>query len=196
MYALVDDAMFGFVLWLDRKPADYHVGFMRDGYVPPARHMLGHNDKTLWRDNDSDPWRLTSFLPLVDQSDAGQLFLFSTSTQGGKDAFANVLDAYADNRKVHADEIPLVELARDSYEHAFYGRIFTPMFEIVEWCERPIGIKPIYAPVSQVPIAAAGANGRLIEHERPSTHSADQPATDEPEPGRFPDDLNDEIPFD
>jgi hypothetical protein len=56
MLALVNDMMRGLVLWQDKRPADYHVGLVRDRYMPPRREQLGHTDKSRWRRPNEESW--------------------------------------------------------------------------------------------------------------------------------------------
>jgi len=162
----VDLAMFGWCHWVDKKPVDYFVGYVRDRYKPPRRSQLGDNDPAKWPKKDSDPWVMTFFLPLVDQSD-GEIYVYSTSSKGGRDALANLQDAYADNREFHpqdAHKLPSVTLATDHYTHPEFGRVETPLFEIADWVDPPPDMKTIRPPASASPMLA-------LEH----TSSGDEP---------------------
>lgn len=58
-----------------------------------------------------------------------------TSTSVGGKRFVNEL-AVAIAAQVEADQskpVPVVRLKKDSYQHKSYGKIYTPVFEIVEW---------------------------------------------------------------
>jgi hypothetical protein len=58
-----------------------------------------------------------------------------TSTSVGGKRFVNDL-AVAIAAQVEADQskpVPVVRLKKDSYQHKSYGKIYTPVFEIVEW---------------------------------------------------------------
>jgi hypothetical protein len=193
MLALANDVMLGRVLWLDKKPADYQVGFVRDRYQPPHRDQLGHTDKKRWRNMKDDPWsQLTYFLPLVDLNN-NILFIYSAATKGGKDCLANLLDAYSNNREQHredAHKLPLVTLARDSYVHPSYGtQVWIPLLDIVKWIEPPANLKPIMPPASSnlVLFDSSGGNAKLIEHDdaKPDFGS-ENPSSDA---------MDDEIPF-
>ena len=168
MLALVGDMMRGVVLWLDKKPADYRVGFVRDRYQPPQRDQLGHADRRRWRRPDEDPWAATVFLPLFDV-DNDQLFIYSTTSQGGRDCLANLLDAYVHNREVHPEDVnklPLVTLTRDSYPHPKYGQIAVPLLDIERWIEPPANLKSIIPPASSSPLLLDHVGGsKLIEHD-------------------------------
>jgi hypothetical protein len=51
LVALVDQLMLGWCKWEDKKPVDYHVGFVRDRFKPPKRSELRDADPTRrrWR---------------------------------------------------------------------------------------------------------------------------------------------------
>jgi hypothetical protein len=192
LLARANDVMFGWVLWLDKKPADYQVGFVRNRYQPPRRDQLGHTDKKRWRNQRDDPWQFTFFLPLL-SVESGALFTYSTTSQGGKDCLANLLDAYANNKEQHledAHKLPLVALARDSYVHPSYGKkIATPLLDIVKWVEPPADLKPIMPPASSnlLLLDSGGGNAKLIEHDdAKSEFGSENPSSDA---------LDDEIPF-
>ncbi len=170
LIARVDQAMFGWCLWIDKKPVDYFVGFVRDRYQPPKRSQLGHTDRTKWLKKDSDPWQMTSYLPLTDPGD-GTLYIYSTTSGGGRDALANLQEAFADNREFHPQEahkLPVVTLSADHYQHPEFGRVETPMFEIVRWVDPPANMKAIRPP-------APASQMLAIEHTPQGLPSGDEP---------------------
>jgi hypothetical protein len=150
--ALVDDTMFGWTKWEDKRPVDYALVRVADGLKPPKRAQLGDHDQSLWM-FDKDPWQFGFYLPLAD--DAGQLFVYSTSSRGGKDAIANLLEAYGDFCEQESiNKLPLVGLSSDHYPHPEYGRVGVPIFEILRWVDRPADIKQIKPPASAAPLLA------------------------------------------
>jgi hypothetical protein len=196
LLALAADIMHGFVLWLDGKPAEYHIGFIRSNFKPPRRDMLGHTDKSLWK-YDNDPWQATVAVPLLDLND-GALFTFTTSSQGGKDCVANLLDAFSNNLEMHpgdARKLPLVALSRDSYKHASYGKVAIPLFDVVKWIEPPPDLKPILPPAPP-----SGPMFGLIEHEHKPIDRDDRliEHVDRPIQNngyQSPTEIDDDIPF-
>lgn len=59
---------------------------------------------------------------------------FSATSVGGKRAVQTLAVAIAN--QVEADQskpVPVVRLKKDHYAHKSYGKIYTPVFEIVEW---------------------------------------------------------------
>ena len=88
LIALVHDLMVGWTKWLDRRPADYRLGFIRDRYRPPMRGDLGDNDSALWerRNREAvDPWEFSFYLPLFDAA-AGQTYISRPRPKAAKTA--------------------------------------------------------------------------------------------------------------
>lgn len=59
---------------------------------------------------------------------------FTVTSVGGKKAVQQLGISIA--QQIEADQtkpVPIVKLKTDSYKHKMYGKIFTPVFEIVEW---------------------------------------------------------------
>lgn len=59
---------------------------------------------------------------------------FTVTSVGGKKAVQNLGVSIA--QQMEADQtkpVPIVKLKTDSYKHKMYGKIFVPVFEIVEW---------------------------------------------------------------
>jgi hypothetical protein len=174
--ALVNELMTGWAKWEDKRPADYVVGRVADGFKPPKRNQLGDTDRSLW-DFDKDPWQFGFYLPLADPK-SGQLYVYQTSSHGGKNAIANLLDTYTDFcEREGTDKVPLISLASDHYAHQEFGRVNVPMLDISGWIDPPANIKQIRPPASATPLLAAPQGG--------------QPLAVATQGGDF----NDEIPF-
>ena len=59
---------------------------------------------------------------------------YAVTSVGGKKAVQALAIAIADQvDKDPAKPVPLVVLTKEHYQHKSYGRIFTPVFEIVNW---------------------------------------------------------------
>jgi hypothetical protein len=81
---------------------------------------------------------------------------FSSTSVGGKRAVQTLAVAIAN--QVEADQtkpVPVVRLKKDHYAHKSYGKIYTPVFEIVEW----VGMDG--APAEEVEEAPAGRRRRV-----------------------------------
>lgn len=73
-------------------------------------------------------------LKCLSGEDKGLEARFSTTSVGGKRAVQALAAAIA--TQVDADQskpVPVILLKKEHYQHKSYGRIYTPVFEIVEW---------------------------------------------------------------
>ena len=73
-------------------------------------------------------------LKCISGEDAGLEARYSTTSVGGKRAVQALAAAIA--AQVERDQskpVPVVHLKKEHYQHKSYGRIYTPVFEIVEW---------------------------------------------------------------
>jgi hypothetical protein len=184
LIALIDQLAVGWTKWIDRHPVDYRVGFVAEGYRPPRRQDLDMQDESGWPADFSgkvrDPWQFGMHLPLVDQQ--GERFVFSTSSQGGRDTIANLSQEYADHRASGKNELPLVELSTDSYDHRSYGSVNVPLINILEWVKPPNG-----AGRDQKALPSAPMEGSpTAKNDTPSRERIAR---------RSSSDMDDEIPF-
>jgi hypothetical protein len=174
----MDELMAGWVRWWDGKPTDHVMARVADHVLP--RKPPGDDDKTKWEIDASgaprNPWAFTNYLPMMNEK--GDLFTFTTSSDGGTRAIAGLSRRYANHRKRHRDVFPLIALGVDSYQHPNreYGRIKIPIFA-------PAG----YAPKKDFLTALAAAGFVTTEPA--------QLASAEVEKDGIDDKLNDEIPF-
>ena len=59
---------------------------------------------------------------------------FTTTSVGGKRGVQTIAAALAEQvEKDQTKPVPVVMLKKDHYQHKSYGKIYTPVFEIVEW---------------------------------------------------------------
>jgi hypothetical protein len=66
--------------------------------------------------------------------DKGLEARFSTTSVGGKRAVQALAVAIANQVEANqAKPVPVILLKKEHYQHKSYGRIFTPVFDIVEW---------------------------------------------------------------
>ena len=73
-------------------------------------------------------------LKCISGEDAGLEARYSTTSVGGKHAVQALAAAIA--AQVERDQskpVPVVHLKKEHYQHKSYGRIYTPVFEIVDW---------------------------------------------------------------
>jgi hypothetical protein len=138
MVAALDLLTLGFVHWSNGKPDEHRMTLVADGVPPPRRSELGDADPAQWEEKDAkgeprDPWQLTQYLPMVDETQ--ETFTFSTSSRGGIGAIATLARQYARGRAAHPNDFPVVELRVDAYQHSnsAYGRIKVPELTVVGW---------------------------------------------------------------
>jgi hypothetical protein len=84
------------------------------------------------------PWQpeMTVNMKCSSGTDAGLEVVFKTAADGGIKGVTGLIDAVRDrlNGGQHGGKVvPIVRLEKDSYQHRDYGRIWFPVFEIVEW---------------------------------------------------------------
>ena len=73
-------------------------------------------------------------LKCISGDDAGLEARYSTTSVGGKRAVQTLAAAIAAQVERDQDKpVPVVLLKKEHYQHKSYGRIYTPVFEIVEW---------------------------------------------------------------
>jgi len=73
-------------------------------------------------------------LACTNGEDEGMQARYSTTSVGGKRAVQALAVAIAEQvDKDQSKPVPLVRLKKEHYQHKSYGRIYTPVFEIIEW---------------------------------------------------------------
>lgn len=73
-------------------------------------------------------------LKCISGEDAGMEARFTTTSVGGRKAVQALAVAIATQvEKDQSKPVPVVKLEKDSYSHKSYGRIYTPVFKVVEW---------------------------------------------------------------
>jgi hypothetical protein len=73
-------------------------------------------------------------LKCISGDDAGMEARFTTTSVGGRKAVqALAVEIATQVDKDQSKPVPIVKLGKDHYTHKSYGRIYTPVFEVVEW---------------------------------------------------------------
>ena len=73
-------------------------------------------------------------LKCISGDDTGMEARFTTTSVGGRKAVQTLAVEIATQvDKDQGKPVPIVKLAKDHYTHKSYGRIYTPVFEVVEW---------------------------------------------------------------
>jgi hypothetical protein len=70
----------------------------------------------------------------ISGEDKGLEARYTVTSVGGKRAIQALGVAIAEQiEKDQSKPVPVVKLKKDHYQHKSYGRIYTPVFEILEW---------------------------------------------------------------
>jgi len=70
----------------------------------------------------------------LDGADKDMEVRYTTTSVGGKKAVQALAVAIATQvEKDQSKPVPVVELGKEHYTHKSYGRIFTPIFKVIEW---------------------------------------------------------------
>ncbi|MDJ0905391.1 MAG: hypothetical protein QNI96_05185 [Woeseiaceae bacterium] len=77
-------------------------------------------------------------LACLNGEDAGTNVMYKVSSVSGRQAYATLCAAIAAQAELDPVNVfPIVELKQDSYKHKRYGKIMTPILEIVGWSDGP-----------------------------------------------------------
>jgi hypothetical protein len=139
LIALVPGLVHGWIRWADNHPIEHVMGLLTEGFAPPSRDALGHLDKAMWeldaKGEPRDPWQQGLYLPMA-TANGERIFTFSTSSDGGRRrAVAPLCREYGQRIRQHPDEIPVVRLEQNSYQHSdrSIGRVKYPLFPVNRW---------------------------------------------------------------
>jgi hypothetical protein len=93
--------------------------------------------------------------------DKGMEARFTTTSVGGKRAVQALAVALATQvEKDQTKPVAIVKLKKDHYAHKSYGKIYTPVFEVVEWVSMDADEKPAEAEAVAAEEAPAPAGRR------------------------------------
>jgi len=88
--------------------------------------------------------------------DKGMEARYTTTSVGGKKAVQALAVAIATQVEKEQDKpVPVVELGKEHYTHKSYGRIFTPVFQVLEWVGMDGDAQAEEAPAIEAPVAEA-----------------------------------------
>jgi hypothetical protein len=139
LVAIVPGLVHGWIRWEDNRPVEHAMGLLIEGFAPPNRDGLGHQDKERWeldaKGEPRDPWQEGLYLPMI-TVDSGTIFTFTTTSDGGRRrGVAPLCREYGHRIRQHPDEIPVVRLEQDSYLHSdrSIGRVKYPLFPVARW---------------------------------------------------------------
>jgi hypothetical protein len=96
-------------------------------------------------------------LKCISGEDKGMEARYTTTSVGGKKAVQAIAVALAEQvEKDQTKPVAIVRLRKDHYAHKSYGKIYTPVFEVIEWVS--MDGEPEVAP--EAPAPAAGRRRR------------------------------------
>jgi hypothetical protein len=94
-------------------------------------------------------------LKCLSGEDKGMEARFTATSVGGKRAVQTLAVALAEQvDKDQTKPVPVIKLKKDHYAHKSYGRIFTPVFQLVEW----VGMDAESEPEELTPESALAAS--------------------------------------
>lgn len=123
----------GYICWGDNS------NVLGEVMVPVMQPLPQRSELAdMGEDKDGKPFvwqdQLSFQLQCISGEDRGVQVLFKTTSVGGKRATGEMANRISSRAVDGSDElIPVVHLSVDSYQHKQYGKIYTPVFEIVEW---------------------------------------------------------------
>ena len=93
-------------------------------------------------------------LKCLSGDDEGMEARYTTTSVGGKRSVQTLALAIAAQvEKDQTKPVPIVRLKKDHYTHKSYGKIFTPVFEVVEWASMDGKTEEVDAPEEANPAA-------------------------------------------
>ena len=100
-------------------------------------------------------------LKCLSGDDEGMEARYTTTSVGGKRSVQTLALAIAAQvEKDQTKPVPIVRLKKDHYTHKSYGKIFTPVFEIVEWVSMEGKTEEAVAAIEEADPAAEDAPRR------------------------------------
>lgn len=175
----------GYVCWTDydadpvtkKQPKNEKLGELLVGSALPKPLKTSLED-TGW------PWADAMAVELVCVSgeDKGQQVDYVTSSTGGLNAFAKLVDAI--QNRLALDEgleapVPLVELSSDHYQHSTWGKTYFPVFTIRGWAPLSDNLGDIDGEIEDARDAVAEAPAKAPAKRQRSTPAV-QPKAAEP----------------
>ena len=95
-------------------------------------------------------------LKCISGEDKGMEARFTTTSVGGKRSVQTLAVALAEQlEKDQTKPVPVIRLKKDHYSHKSYGKIYTPVFEVVEWVSMDGEASAAEKEVEEAPAAPA-----------------------------------------
>lgn len=104
----------------------------------------------------------------LDGEDKGMEARYTTTSVGGKKGVQALAVAIATQvEKDQSKPVPVVELGKEHYTHKSYGRIFTPVFKVLEWVSMDVEAQAEEAPQEiEAPTETAEASAAPARRRR------------------------------
>jgi hypothetical protein len=118
----------GFIAFNDNKVAGERL--VSISLPKPEITELPNKGDAEW----TEQWTVN--LKCLDGADAGTEVIFKPTTVGGIQAVAGMVEAVRDrlNGGQHDGKVaPVVQFAKASYQHGQFGKVWTPVLQIIEW---------------------------------------------------------------
>jgi len=138
--AMVDQILKGFVRFDEGGPTRRFLPIWPTPDLHALRQSLGDLDEAMWPDRNAkggaqDPWRPARQLPVILIRKTLDCLVYSTSSHGGVIAVSQLSRAVQHERRdpENATALPIVTLDVDSYTQQKFGKIYTPVLDIMRW---------------------------------------------------------------
>jgi hypothetical protein len=98
-----------------------------------------------------DPWQETIYLVMRAEGDPSQVYTFTSTSVGGRNAVRKLKKEFRDAYPDHKPEArPIIELGVDKYKHknVSFGWIKFPTLKLVGWTDDQQGVSVISPPAS------------------------------------------------
>ena len=117
----------GFICWGD--------GAVLGEEMKPVTQGAVNEDSLEDYSDQGGEWRDQTSIEFTSMED-GQVFLFKTSSYGGRKAIAEVVSKFAQRAKRgETSVVPVITMLAGSYKHKSYGKVHVPVFEVVDWLQ-------------------------------------------------------------
>src|SRR5262249_43530940 len=121
----------GWIKFMGNKVIERQMGRAADRFAPPERDELGDLDDSRWEYKDGkavDPWVFQHLLPL-ENTETGEVYVFTTASIGGRIAAEQVVQAYAKRlRHTGSRSLPIIQLAVGQMKSKKFGDVARPHF--------------------------------------------------------------------
>jgi hypothetical protein len=132
---MATQTLLAWIYWWSKRIVDEHTVLAPPRQKAPARETLGHLDPSKWElgpdGKPGDPYVLTRYVYLVSIVTA-ESFTFSTGSQGGHRAVADLSEAVRNMRQVHPQASPVISLGVAPWPTG-YGMKTRPHLKIEGW---------------------------------------------------------------